>query len=93
MELMYKSTRGSSELITASEAIIKGIADDGGLYIPVKIPKIEISLHEIMNLSYAQLANYISKKFLTDFSEEELGECINKAYSDNFNLEEIVNVC
>lgn len=93
MELMYKSTRGSSELKTASEAIIKGIADDGGLYIPVEIPKIDRPLHELMNLSYSQLAKYILKKFLTDFSEEELEECINMAYSSNFNLEEVVGVC
>lgn len=93
MELMYKSTRGSSELITSSEAIIKGMSEDGGLYIPVRIPKIDIPLQELMNLSYAQLANYILKKFLTDFSEEEIGECINKAYSNNFNLEEVVQVC
>lgn len=93
MELMYKSTRGNNELITASEAIIKGIATDGGLYIPVEIPKSDIPLKELMNFNYTQLASYILKKFLTDFSEEELNECIKKAYSNNFDLEEIVKVC
>jgi threonine synthase len=92
MELMYKSTRGSSELITASEAIIKGMAEDGGLYIPVEIPKIEVPLHEIMDFSYCKLANLILKKFLTDFSNEEINECVTKGYGDNFNLEEIVGV-
>lgn len=92
MELMYKSTRGSNELITASKAIIKGIADDGGLYIPVDIPKIDKPLQELMNFSYTQLANFILGKFLTDFSEEELNKCINKAYSNNFDLEEVVEV-
>lgn len=93
MQLMYKSTRGSSELITSSEAIIKGMAEDGGLYIPTRIPKIDKPLNELMNFSYVQLANIIIKKFLTDFSEEEIGECINKAYSNNFELEEVVQVC
>ena len=93
MELMYKSTRGRNELITASEAIIKGIAGDGGLYVPVEIPKIDRSLQELMSFSYVELANYILKKFLTDFTEEELSECISKAYSNNFDLEEVVEVC
>jgi threonine synthase len=93
MELMYKSTRGSNEVITASEAIIKGIAGDGGLYIPVEIPKIHRPLQELMNFSYIQLASYILKKFLTDFTEEELSECVSKAYSNNFDLEEVVEVC
>lgn len=92
MNLMYKSTRGSSELITASEAIIKGMAEDGGLYIPVKIPRINTPLHKIMDFSYCKLANYILKEFLTDFSEDEISECIKKAYSNNFNSEEIVEV-
>ncbi len=93
MELMYKSTRGSSELLTASEAIIKGIAGDGGLYIPVKIPKIAVPLQELMDFSYVQLANYILKEFLTDFSKEEISECTHKAYGNNFDLEEVVEVC
>ncbi|MGH4117587.1 threonine synthase [Clostridium sp.] len=92
MNLMYKSTRGSSEIITASEAIIKGMAEDGGLYIPVKIPTINMPLHEIMNFSYCKLANYILKEFLTDFSEDEISECVKSAYSNNFNSEEIVEV-
>jgi len=92
MNLMYKSTRGSGEDITASEAIIKGIAEDGGLYIPVEIPKIHIPLHEIMNFNYCKLANYILKEFLTDFSEDEISQCVNKAYSNNFDSDEIVEV-
>lgn len=93
MNLMYKSTRGSSKLITASEAIIKGMAEDGGLYIPVEIPKINTPLHEIMNFSYSKLANYILKEFLTDYSENEISDCINKAYGNNFDSQEIVEVC
>ncbi|MBK5242268.1 threonine synthase [Clostridium sp.] len=92
MNLMYKSTRGSSELITASEAIIKGMAEDGGLYIPVKIPRINTPLHKIMDFSYCKLANYILKEFLTDFSEDEISDCVKKAYSNNFSSEEIVEV-
>lgn len=90
MELMYRSTRGNCDLITASEAIIKGIAEDGGLYVPVAIPKIHEPLEDIMNFSYKQLAFYILQKFLTDFEDEELIQCIDKAYDEKFDDEQIV---
>ena len=44
MELMYQSTRSEGTKVTASQAILKGLADDGGLFVPVSIPKLDISL-------------------------------------------------
>lgn len=85
MNIMYKSTRGAKELVTASEAIIKGIASDGGLYVPDSIPTIDFELKDIVNYSYNELAYQVLKLILTDYNEEELRYCINSAYDDKFD--------
>ena len=88
MDLMYKSTR-SDETVKASQAILKGLADDGGLFVPVSIPKLEVSLDKLSKMSYKEVAYEVMKEFLTDFTEEELKNCINKAYDAKFDTEEI----
>lgn len=89
MELLYKSTRNAEQTVTASEAILKGLADDGGLYVPVSIPKLDVTLEELKDLSYQETAYAVMKQFLTDFTEEELKNCIAKAYDSKFDTEEI----
>ena len=89
MELLYKSTRNSEQTVTASEAILKGLADDGGLFVPVSIPKLDVTLDELKNMSYQETAYVVMKQFLTDFTEEELKNCITKAYDSKFDTEEI----
>lgn len=89
MELMYKSTRSEEYKVTASEAILKGLADDGGLFMPVQIPKLDVTLEALKDMSYQETAYVVMKQFLTDFTEEELKSCIAKAYDDKFDTEEI----
>ena len=89
MELLYKSTRNSEKTVTASQAILKGLADDGGLFVPVSIPKLDVTLDELKDMSYQETAYEVMKKFLTDFTEEELKNCINRAYDEKFDTEEI----
>lgn len=89
MELLYKSTRNSEQTVTASEAILKGLADDGGLFVPVSIPKLDVSLAELKDMTYQETAYTVMKQFLTDFTEEELRSCIAKAYDAKFDTEEI----
>jgi len=89
MELLYKSTRNSEKTVTASEAILKGLADDGGLFVPVSIPKLDVTLEELKDMSYQETAYVVMKQFLTDFTEEELKNCIAKAYDSKFDTEEI----
>ena len=89
MELLYKSTRNSEKTVTASEAILKGLADDGGLFVPVSIPKLDVTLDELKSMSYQETAYVVMKQFLTDFTEEELKNCIAKAYDSKFDTEEI----
>ncbi len=88
-EVLYSSTRGHNESIKASLAILRGLAPDGGLYVPSFIPKLEKSLRELSGLSYQETAYEVMKLLLTDFTEEELKYCISHAYDSKFDCEEI----
>ncbi|MEY8000287.1 threonine synthase [Clostridium sp. Mt-5] len=89
-EIYYNSTRGLNENFTASEAILQGIAGDGGLFVPNNIPFInEEELKECKHMNFKQLSLYISKKFFTDFDENELKKCIDMAYEHKFESEDI----
>lgn len=89
MDIRYRSTRGDSEQVTASQAILRGLAKDGGLYMPETIPQLEKSLKEMASLTYQETAYEVMKLFLTDFTEEELKGCIGRAYDEKFDTEEI----
>ena len=89
MEVIYRSTRSNSEPVTASQAILKGLSDDGGLFVPDHIPALDKSLSELAGMSYQQVAYEVMKLFLTDFTEEELKNCINNAYDSKFDTEKI----
>ena len=89
MNLVYPSTRNSEETATASEAILKGLTSDGGLFVPDSIPKLNVSLEDLTQMSYQEIAYAVMKEFLTDFTEEELKTCINNAYDSKFDTEEI----
>ena len=89
MNLLYKSTRNSEKTVTASEAILKGLADDGGLFVPESIPKLDVTLDELKGMSYQETAYAVMKQFFTDFTEEELKHCINSAYDSKFDTEVI----
>ena len=89
MDLLYSSTRNGEEKVTASKAILKGLADDGGLFVPESIPKLDVTIEELAKMSYQETAYAVMKLFFTDFTEEELKNCINKAYDSKFDTEEI----
>ena len=89
MELLYRSTRSTQEAVTASKAILKGLSDDGGLFVPEKIPALGCSLKELADLSYQEAAYEVMKQYLTDFTEEELKDCIAKAYDEKFDTDVI----
>jgi len=88
--IFYHSTRGSKEKKNSSEAIVYGIADDGGLFIPTKIPKLKIDFSQLKEFNYHELSYQIMKEYLTDFSEKDLRDCINKAYDHKFDTDVIV---
>lgn len=80
---MYISTRGN-ERLTASQAIIKGLASDGGLFIPESDVKADVK--SFMGLSYQDTARKVFSLFLDDFTKEEIDYCVDSAYCvKNFN--------
>lgn len=89
MNLLYKSTRSNAEPVTASQAILKGLADDGGLFVPESVPALDKSLQELSKMTYQETAYEVMKLFFTDFTEAELKDCINKAYDTKFDTEAI----
>ncbi len=89
MSIMYKSTRSNGDKVTASQAILKGLAEDGGLFVPDGIPGLEMGLETLADLSYKETAYEVMKLFLSDFTKEELMYCIDGAYDDKFDTEQI----
>ncbi len=85
MSLKYVSTRNRNIEASASEAILQGLADDGGLFVPTEIPKLDVSLETLSGYSYQRVAYEVMKLFLTDFTEEELKGCIDAAYDKKFD--------
>ncbi len=89
MEVLYKSTRSNSEPVKASEAILKGLAEDGGLFVPDHIPALDVSIDALSRMSYREVAYEVMKLYLTDFTKEELMDCIDRAYDAKFDTEVI----
>ncbi|QZY57407.1 threonine synthase [Crassaminicella profunda] len=90
--MKYKSTRGNKESKSSAEAILKGIAKDKGLFVPDTFPKIDKKLEEMIYMDYKEVAFYILKKFLGDFSDEDLKDAIEKAYDEKFETKEIAPI-
>lgn len=89
MEVQYSSTRNSGKKITASQAILQGLSEDGGLFVPDHIPALSLSMRELADRNYQETAYEVMKLLLTDFTEEELKDCIARAYDSKFDTEEI----
>ena len=83
--MKYISTRGNPEEFTASQAIEKGICSDRGLFVPKKFPKVPLEeIEKMKGYNYKEVALNILKKYLTDYSDEELKDCI-KIYDETFS--------
>ena len=89
MQVLYKSTRGKEQAVTASMAILKGLSEDGGLFVPDNIPKLDVPMEKLAQMTYQETAYEVMSRFLTDFTEEELKDCINRAYDSKFDTEKI----
>ena len=79
--MQYVSTRDSQKHCSAAQAIVQGLAQDGGLLTPVSLPRLpETALKEMTAMSYQQRAVYVMQMFLEDFSPEELTAFAAAAY-------------
>ena len=90
--IMYKSTRGSENYKSASQAVIQGIAEDKGLYVPERIPQLPVPVSELRGKSYKEIAFTIIRTFFDDYTDEEMKYCTDGAYTDKFEAEEVVPV-
>lgn len=79
--LKYSSTRGNAEQLDSAQAIIRGLAADGGLFVPDAMPKVDMAFIEgLKTLSYEERAEKVLGLFLTDYTAEELSGCVTRAY-------------
>jgi threonine synthase len=88
-QIMYSSTRGGESGVTASRAILEGIAKDGGLFMPDHFPKLDRTLEELAGMDYRGTAYEVMKLFLTDYTGDELRTCVANAYDSKFDSPEI----
>ena len=88
----YISTRGGGCPVSAARAIIKGLATDGGLFVPQAIPSIDKDfIQSLLNLSYQERAKKILSLYLTDFTAQEIDSCVENAYGHNkFDTDKVV---
>ncbi len=93
-EMNYMSTRNANLKLQSAMAIKKGLSEEGGLFVPEKIPSLtKTELKKMVGMSYIDRANLVLKKYLTDFTEEELKECTQQAYGDgSFQSEKVAPV-
>ena len=89
MTLVYQSTRDANNTVTASQAILQGLATDGGLFTPISYPQLELDFTKLKDASYQEVAKLILSAFLDDFTDQELDNCINNAYDSKFDTPEI----
>ncbi len=87
--MKYNSTRDKSIQVNAAEAILSGLAGDGGLFVPETIPAFEKDISALTEMDYRETAFEVMRLYFTDFSKEELQGCIDAAYDDKFDIPEI----
>jgi len=90
--MKYLSTRGNAYANESYTAIIKGLADDGGLFLPSTIPQIDIKELCSKNLDYNEMAYEVLSTFLSDYGEDVLMKCINSAYDNTFDNDKVTPV-
>lgn len=88
----YRSTRGAAGTKTAAQAVIKGLAEDKGLFVPDSIPALPFKPEDMVGRPYKEIAKSIIAAFFTDYTDEELQACVDGAYDSKFEAEDIVPV-
>ncbi len=88
--LYYHSTRSKEEKLTFSQAVIKGLAQDGGLYIPETWPDFDFSSQEWLGLSYQELSLKVIAPFMPEIKSDDLSKALNSAYDSKFSDPKII---
>ncbi len=90
--MRYESTRGSKNYQSSTKAIIRGIAEDKGLYVPESIPALPLSVEEMKGMTYQQIAFEVLHSYFDEFTDDEMLACIHGAYDSKFEASEVVPV-
>lgn len=86
--MFYTSTRGGTELVSA-QTIARGIADDGGLFVPQEFPPVSESFFQrLIPMDYRARAAEVLSLYLTDFTPDEIRHCVDGAYTGTFENEQ-----
>ena len=88
--MKYESTRGSKTLQSSTGAIIRGIAEDRGLYVPVSVPKLPLSVAAMKGMTYQQIAFHVIGAFFDEYTEDELRDIVARAYDSKFEAPQVV---
>ena len=89
--MKYFSTRNKNNIVDSKQAILHGLSEDGGLYLPTSFPHV-LPLEKLQPFSYHELACHIIHLFFDEFNEEEIQQCVHNAYDAKFDTEEITPV-
>ena len=80
--MLYNSTENKNEVVSAAQAISQGISKDGGLFVPQELPQYNLdTIKSLLPLSYNERAKFVFADFLSDFTEEEIADCVDSAYT------------
>ena len=90
MKTFYHSTRGGGEPLTSKQAILRGIAPDGGLYVSDQLGEETLDMAAMVNQNYHETAQKVLATLIPDYSAEEIGSCVRDAYAENFDTPAVV---
>lgn len=80
--MLYNSTQDNNEVVSSAQAIAQGISVEGGLFVPQSFPKLtDKNIENMLSMSYQERAKEVFKLYLTDFTDEEIADCVDKAYT------------
>lgn len=91
--MQYRSTRSDKEAsVDSATAVLRGLAPDGGLYVPVEFPQPNFDLQTLAKMSYQQVAKLVLSWFFDDYTDQQLEDCVVNAYGSQFDDEKIVPI-
>ena len=86
--MLYQSTR-STHTVNSLQAILEGIAPDGGLYLPVSLKDLRVDVADLADKSFEEMAAIILRTLFDEFTEEEMAEMVHRAYGGKFETEDV----
>ncbi|MBR2715315.1 MAG: threonine synthase [Ruminococcus sp.] len=81
--MLYNSTQNNSNVVSSAQAIAQGISEEGGLFVPQSFPQFTLTdIENMLSMSYQDRAKAVFEKYLTDFTADEISDCVTKAYTE-----------